>query len=108
MPIFNAGRSRATVRVAEVDRDLAVTAYERTIEVGFVKSPTRLRIAARSTNGSTRNSRWSRRPLIVIGSQTRGSGAASTATSPSSIRSDRPTRRSRIRSPFAWRGRRTW
>ena len=35
MPIFNAGRSRATVRVAEVDRDLAVTAYERAIEVAF-------------------------------------------------------------------------
>ena len=35
MPIFNAGRNRATVRVAEVDRDLAVTAYERAIEVAF-------------------------------------------------------------------------
>ena len=35
MPIFNAGRNRATVRVAEVDRDLAVTAYERAVEVAF-------------------------------------------------------------------------
>src|SRR5688572_27990992 len=35
LPIFNAGRNRATVRVAEVDRDLAVTAYERAVEVAF-------------------------------------------------------------------------
>ena len=35
MPIFNAGRNRATVRVAEVDRDLALASYERAIEVAF-------------------------------------------------------------------------
>jgi multidrug efflux system outer membrane protein len=35
MPIFTAGRNRATVRVAEVDRDLAATAYQRAIEVAF-------------------------------------------------------------------------
>jgi outer membrane protein, multidrug efflux system len=35
LPIFNAGRNRATVRVAEVDRDLALASYERAIEVAF-------------------------------------------------------------------------
>ena len=35
MPIFNAGRNRATVRVAEVDRDLAINSYEGAIEVAF-------------------------------------------------------------------------
>jgi multidrug efflux system outer membrane protein len=35
MPIFNAGRNRATVRVAEVDRDLAINSYERSIEAAF-------------------------------------------------------------------------
>jgi multidrug efflux system outer membrane protein len=34
-PIFNAGRNRANVRVAEVDRDLAIAAYERSIQVAF-------------------------------------------------------------------------
>ena len=35
MPIFTAGRNRATVRVAEVDRDLALASYERAIEEAF-------------------------------------------------------------------------
>lgn len=34
-PIFNAGRNRATLAVAEVDRDLAVAAYEQAIQVAF-------------------------------------------------------------------------
>jgi multidrug efflux system outer membrane protein len=34
-PIFNAGRNRANVRVAEVDRDLAVASYEGAIQIAF-------------------------------------------------------------------------
>ena len=35
MPIFNAGRNRANLDVAQVDRDLAVATYERTIQAAF-------------------------------------------------------------------------
>lgn len=35
VPIFDGGRNRATLRVAEIDRDLAVAAYEQAIQVGF-------------------------------------------------------------------------
>jgi len=35
MPIFDAGRNRARVRVTEVDRDLALASYERAIQVAF-------------------------------------------------------------------------
>ena len=35
LPIFDAGRNRANLRVSQVDRDLAVTDYERSIQVAF-------------------------------------------------------------------------
>jgi multidrug efflux system outer membrane protein len=35
MPIFDAGRNRANVKVAEVDRDLAIAAYEQAIQAAF-------------------------------------------------------------------------
>lgn len=35
MPVFNAGRNRATLDVAEVDRELALASYERTIQAAF-------------------------------------------------------------------------
>lgn len=35
MPVFNAGRNRATLDVAEVDRALALASYERTIQAAF-------------------------------------------------------------------------
>ncbi len=35
MPIFNAGRNRANLEVAQVDRELAVANYERTIQSAF-------------------------------------------------------------------------
>lgn len=35
VPIFNGGRNRATLEVAEVDRDLAVAAYEQAIQTAF-------------------------------------------------------------------------
>lgn len=35
LPIFQAGKLRANKRVAEVDRDLALTQYEKAIQVGF-------------------------------------------------------------------------
>lgn len=35
MPVFNAGRNRATLDVAEVDRQLALVSYERTIQAAF-------------------------------------------------------------------------
>ncbi len=35
MPIFNAGRNKANLEVAQVDRELAVANYERTIQVAF-------------------------------------------------------------------------
>jgi multidrug efflux system outer membrane protein len=34
-PIFDGGRNRATLKVAEIDRDLAVAAYEQAIQVAF-------------------------------------------------------------------------
>lgn len=35
LPIFAAGRNRANLRLSQVDRDLAVTDYERTIQTAF-------------------------------------------------------------------------
>lgn len=35
VPIFDAGRNQANLRVAEVDRDLAVARYEKTIQTAF-------------------------------------------------------------------------
>lgn len=35
LPLFNAGRNKATLEVAEVDRNLAVTSYEQAIQVAF-------------------------------------------------------------------------
>jgi len=35
LPIFDAGRNRANLKVAEVDRDIAVAQYEKTIQTAF-------------------------------------------------------------------------
>lgn len=35
LPIFDAGRNRANLRVSQVDRDLAVAGYERSIQAAF-------------------------------------------------------------------------
>jgi multidrug efflux system outer membrane protein len=35
LPIFDAGRNRANLRVSQVDRDLAVADYERSIQIAF-------------------------------------------------------------------------
>ncbi|MBV8036530.1 MAG: efflux transporter outer membrane subunit [Pelomonas sp.] len=35
LPIFDAGRNRANLKVAEVDRDIAVAQYEKAIQSGF-------------------------------------------------------------------------
>jgi outer membrane protein, multidrug efflux system len=35
LPIFDAGRNRANLRVAETDRDIALTQYEKTIQSAF-------------------------------------------------------------------------
>ncbi len=35
MPIFEGGRNRANLKVAEVDRDIAVAQYEKAIQVAF-------------------------------------------------------------------------
>jgi multidrug efflux system outer membrane protein len=35
LPIFNAGSNRANLKVAEVDRDIAVAQYEKTIQTAF-------------------------------------------------------------------------
>lgn len=35
LPIFNAGRNRANLRVSEVQRDIAVAQYEKTIQTAF-------------------------------------------------------------------------
>ncbi len=35
LPIFNAGSNRANLKVAEVDRDIAVAQYEKTIQAAF-------------------------------------------------------------------------
>lgn len=35
LPIFDAGRNRANLKVAEVDRDIAVARYEKAIQSGF-------------------------------------------------------------------------
>lgn len=35
LPIFNAGLNKATLKVAEVDQEIAVTAYEKTVQTAF-------------------------------------------------------------------------
>ncbi|WP_020168476.1 MULTISPECIES: efflux transporter outer membrane subunit [Methylotenera] len=35
VPIFNAGRNRANLKIAEVDRDITVAQYEKTIQTAF-------------------------------------------------------------------------
>ena len=35
IPIFNAGQNKATLKVAEVDQKIAVTAYEKTVQTAF-------------------------------------------------------------------------
>lgn len=35
LPIFNAGQNKATLKVAEVDQKIAVTAYEKTVQTAF-------------------------------------------------------------------------
>lgn len=58
-PIFNAGRNRANVRVAEVDRDLAVAAYERAIQAAFRE------VADALADRSTIDERLSARQALV-------------------------------------------
>ena len=35
LPIFNAGQNKATLKVAEVDQQIAITAYEKTVQTAF-------------------------------------------------------------------------
>ena len=49
LPIFNSGQNKATLEVAEVDQELAVTAYEKTVQTAFREVADEL--AARETLG---------------------------------------------------------
>ncbi len=35
LPIFNAGQNKATLKVAEVDQEIAITTYEKTVQTAF-------------------------------------------------------------------------
>ncbi|MBM9511683.1 efflux transporter outer membrane subunit [Desulfogranum marinum] len=49
LPLFNAGQNKATLEVAKVDQELAVTAYEQTVQTAFREVADEL--AARETLG---------------------------------------------------------
>ena len=49
LPIFNAGQNKATLKVAEVDQEIAITTYEKTVQTAFREVADEL--AARETLG---------------------------------------------------------
>lgn len=46
MPIFNAGSLRASLQVSEVERDVAVATYEKTIQTAFKEAADALAVRA--------------------------------------------------------------